>query len=257
MRKISSPALLVSLRTGIAVWGLPGQTVPQPAFDAASIHEMTPPFRALKTLTVSGTRITLEGYNPGWLVSAAFGVKDYQVSADVVPRAMQGTYYMIEARAPGQSAPSTAELRVMLQTLLADRFHLTMHHEARSMPVYELVIDKNGPALKPGTGDGECASRIGPVQPTDRNYRYQFTNCTLDRLVTTLPADRPVLDKTGLTGRYDITMVITPEFRMQDTSEPGDIRFLDAVRQLSLRLVGQNAPIDVVVVDHFDAPSPN
>lgn len=257
MRRILSPALLASLLSAVAVWGLPGQTIAQPAFDVASIHEMMPPFRALKTLTVSGTRITLEGYNPGWLVSEAFGVKDYQVSAEAIPRTLLGTFYMIEARAPGQSAPSTAELRVMLQSLLADRFHLTIHRESRSMPVYELVTDKNGPALKPGTGDGECASLIGPVRPTDRNYRYQFTNCTLDRLVTSLSADRPILDKTGLAGRYDITMVATPEFRMQDTSEPGDIRFLDAVRALGLRLVGQNAPIDVVVVDHFGAPSPN
>jgi uncharacterized protein (TIGR03435 family) len=66
------------------------------------------------------------------------------------------------------------------------------------------------------------------------------------------------LDRTGLTGRYDIEILATPEFMMRDTSEPGDIRFLDAVRKLGLRLEAQNAPVEVIVIDHIDpAPSTN
>jgi uncharacterized protein (TIGR03435 family) len=146
----------------------------------------------------------------------------------------------------------------MLQTLLAERFHLAIHHDTRNIPVYALVPDKNGAALKPGDGEGECSTRIGPVRPTDRLYRYAYSNCTIDRLADALLGDRPILDRTGLTGRYDIEIFATPEFKMRDTSEPGDVRFLDAVRKLGLRLVPQNAPVEEIVVDHVDTkPTPN
>jgi uncharacterized protein (TIGR03435 family) len=228
------------------------------SFEAASIHALTPPFRSLKQLKISGTFVTLEGYNFRWLVSEAFEVKDYQVSTDTVPRSAQEVLYRIDARAGGQSAPRKADVSLMLQALLKDRFHLAIHREIRKMPVYALVLDKNGPALKPGSDVGECSNRIGPTRPHDRNYRYEYSNCTLDTLVEALSADRPILDRTGLTGRYDFEIVATPEFMMRDSSEPGDIRFLDAVRKLGLRLEAQNVPVEMIVIDHIDsAPSPN
>jgi len=229
-----------------------------PTFEAASIHPLVSPFSRLRALNVSGTRITLDGYNIQWLVSEAFGVKDYQVTIDSVPSSALEVFYRIEARAAGPSAPSKADARMMLQTLLAERFHLTILRDTRNIPVYVLVPDKNGPALKPGDGEGECSTRIGPVRPTDRLYRYAYSNCTIDRLADALLGDRPILNRTGLTGRYDIEIFATPEFKMRDTSEPGDIRFLDAVRKLGLRLTPQNAPVEVIVVDHVDPkPTPN
>ncbi len=234
--------------------GMFGQT---PTFEAAAIHEVVHPLRVLRGFTISGTRVSLEGYDADWLIAEAFGLKDYQVVASSIPDATRGKYYAIDARVSGSATPTRAGVRLMLQSLLAERFHLTFHRENRSIPVYALVVDKNGPTLKPGTGDADCASLIGPVNPTDRSYRYRFTNCTLDPLVATLQADRPILNQTGLTGRYDILITATPEFKMQNTSEPGDIRFLDAVRQLGLRLNPQNSPVEVVVVEHFDAPTPN
>ena len=88
-------------------------------------------------------------------------------------------------------------------------------------------------------------------------YRYQFTNCTLAPLVNTLQADRPILDKTGLTGRYDITMFATPDFKLRNSSEPGDISPLDAVRNLGLKLEPKKNNIEVIVVDHVEKPSEN
>ena len=62
------------------------------------------------------------------------------------------------------------------------------------------MVGKTGPMLKPGTGDKPCYVRIGPLQPQDHKYRYQTINCLIDRFVGALQADRPTLDKTGLTG---------------------------------------------------------
>jgi uncharacterized protein (TIGR03435 family) len=229
-----------------------------PAFEAASIHVLQPPFQRLYMKTISGTRVRLEGYPIANLVSEAFGVKNYQVDTKAVPGTSGGVIYDIEARAA--TPPTPADFRAMLQTLLAERFHLAIHHEARSLPVYALVVDKKGPALTLATEDDnpDCATLFGPVQPSDRNYRYRYNNCPITTLVETFPADRPVIDKTGLIGRYNISIFITPEFRMQNGSDPGDIRFLDAVRKLGLRLEPQNAPFDTIVIDQIDkAPTPN
>ena len=166
-------------------------------------------------------------------------------------------YYDIAAKAEGDGFPTRGEFREMLKTLLADRFKLKIHREMRETPVYELTVDKNGPGLKPASGDGECVSRIGPVQPEARNHRYQFTNCTLTPLVNTLQADRPILDRTGLTGRYDITMFATPDFTLRDSSEPGDISLLAAVRKLGLKMEPKKDNIEVIVVDHLERPSEN
>ena len=166
-------------------------------------------------------------------------------------------FYDIEAKAEGDGLPTRAEFREMIQTLLADRFKMKIHREMHDMPVYELTMDKNGLRLKPGSGDSDCAARIGPVHPTDCNYRYQFTNCTLAPLVDSVQADRPILDKTELTGRYDIAMFVTPDFKLRNSSEPGDISPSEAVHELGLRLEAKKDSIEVIVVDHVEKPSGN
>lgn len=72
-----------------------------------------------------------------------------------------------------------------------------------------------------------------------------------------LNADRPILDKTGLTGQYDITIFATPEFRLRASSEPGDIAITDSIRQLGLKLEPQKATIEMLVVDSAAKPSAN
>ena len=233
-----------------------GQLGPPRAFEVASVKVQQGPLRSIADFKPSGQRLSLGGYNAVLLILEAYGVKNYQVSASPnLP--MSDPFYDIAAKAEGDGSPTRAEFRQMLQTLLADRFQLKVHKEMREIGVYALVVDKNGPALKPGTGGGECAGRMGPVQPEDRNYRYQFTNCTLDHLVGALWADRPILDKTGLTGRYDITMFATPDFKMRNSSDPGDISPLDAVRKLGLKMEPKKDNIEVIVVDHVEKPSEN
>ncbi len=231
-----------------------GQSAPQ-AFEVASIRAHQGPLTRIAGFKASGPRLSLEGYSPYLLILEAYGVRNYQLSlASNLPAY---DYYDIAAKAEGDGFPTRDEFREMLKTLLADRFKLKIHREMREIPVYELTVEKNGPRLKPGSGESECASRIGPVQPYDRNYRYQFTNCTLTPLVNTLQADRPILDTTGLTGRYDITMFATPDFRLRNSSEPGDISPFDAVRNLGLKMEPRKNNIEVIVVDHLEKPSEN
>ncbi len=233
-----------------------GQQAPRLSFDVVSIRPHEGPLSRIADFSISGPRVTYGGYDPWLLILEAYDLKSYQAITSSSKLPLHG-YYEIAAVAPGHTAVTREQSRRMLQSLLADRFKLQFHREMREIAVYELVVDKNGPALKPGTGDNPCASRIGPVQPQDRNYRYQFTNCAVDGLADSLPADRPVLNKTGLTGRYDVTFFVTPDFKLRDSSEPGDISVLDAVRRLGLRMKPEKAQLEVFVVDHIEKPEGN
>lgn len=242
---------------GAAVsWGVAGQEAARPSFEVASIRKHEGPLNAIDQYSVSGPRLTLGGFNLPFLLMEAFNLRNFQLSF-TAQSATLDDYWDITATAAGTGTPTRDEFRQMLQSLLAERFKLQVHRETREMAVYALVEEKAGSKLKAGSGDAPCAARMGPVQPQDRNYRYQYINCTLAPLVNTLQADRPILDRTGLTGRYDVTLSATPDFKMRDSSEPGDISLRDAIRQLGLRLDSRKESIEVLIIDHAEQPSGN
>ncbi|HVW10671.1 MAG TPA: TIGR03435 family protein, partial [Bryobacteraceae bacterium] len=216
-----------------------------PRFDAVSIHELESPYRVLGQLTVSGSLVKLEGYTVGMMVAAAYAKERYQTAT---PPPKHFAYFTIEARAPGDAAPQPAALQAMLRNMLAERFRLKAHKEMRNVPVYALEVSKGGPRLKISASSGNCRQVSGPVIPTDRNYRIFQENCPIDTLIRMIGADRPVIDRTGLTGLYDVSIFYTPDFRMKDGNEPGDISILDSVHQLGLQLEKRDELMEVVVV---------
>jgi len=79
-----------------------------------------------------------------------------------------------------------------------------------------------------------------------------------NEMQSSFAVNRPVLDKTGLTGRYDIKLAATPEFRLFNGSEPGDVDISDAIQnQLGLKLESQKTVIEIMVVDHIEKPTAN
>jgi uncharacterized protein (TIGR03435 family) len=95
------------------------------------------------------------------------------------------------------------------------------------------------------------------VQPQDHKYRYQTINCPIDRFVGALQADRPILDKTGLTGRYDIEIFATPDFFLRNSTELDDVSVHDAVKRLGLRMEAKKEQFDVLVIDRVEKPDGN
>lgn len=143
---------------------------------------------------------------------------------------------------------------LMLQSLLADRFKLQIRHSIKELPVYELVVAKGGPKLKESRGavslDG-MVTRPGqiyiPCGPIGRRFIYGLSD----------EVGRIVIDKTGLTGYYDITLKWTPDrSQTSDPNAPPDL-FTALEEQLGLKLVSIKAPVDVIVVDHVERPSEN
>jgi uncharacterized protein (TIGR03435 family) len=161
----------------------------------------------------------------------------------------------------------------MTRTLLEDRFRLKLHDEVRNLPVYKLTVLKQAARLKP-TPEGSCV----PVDlktilqsPPPPNYcgRLSVTNgatITFDGHGVTIAQflarglrklDRPVIDETGLNGRFDIHL----EFATTDSLDTGDASatsvFTAIQDQLGLKLSGATGPVEVHVIDHVERPSEN
>jgi bla regulator protein BlaR1 len=189
----------------------------------------------------------------------------------------------IQARAP-ESNPTKDQMRMMVQSLLADRFKLAVHFETQTVPVFALVLakpGKTGPQLRSHAGGPPCDGGPGngavfpavcdvyamEMQP-NRTRKAGSRNTTTELLAGAIPSfgsvSRPVLDQTGLSGRFDFTIEWMPESNSgalpnaDGPTEPAGPTFLEALsEQLGLKLEATKAPIQILVVDHVERPSEN
>ena len=220
----------------------------------------------------TATGVTLQG-----LIREAYEVEDNQISG--APAWLDSERYDIEAKADKSVADELQKLsfdqrlveyRRMLQALLGDRFQLTLHRETKELPVYALVIAKKGPKLQethPGDNDstGMTFGR-GLLKGEGVPIALLVRHLSQQRL------GRPVLDKSGLTGKYDFTLQWTPEENRapmfkgtrdggQGPDSPPDSSgpsiFTAIQEQLGLRLESQKGPVEVLVIDHVERPSEN
>src|ERR1700722_20393091 len=120
-------------------------------FEVASVKPHTGPGRV--GISTSGPRLNAEPANLWVLIAYAYNLKTYQVPSTPSLSQLGNEYYDVVAKAEGDTAPTKDEFRGMLQLLLADRFKLHAHRETRELPVYALVVGKNGPKFKASTPD--------------------------------------------------------------------------------------------------------
>ena len=195
-------------------------------------------------------RIRVVG-GPDWL-----GSDDYEIQAKIEDS-------MYAAMQKMSSAQQREQVKLMEQSLLADRFKLKVHFETREMPVYALVVAKDGPKLTPAK-DGE-SSKISTLG-NEQGSEMTATAVTLDEfakspLLTGPAGVRPVLDQTGLNGAYDFTLKWKSELLDSNAANGTGIDspsiFTAIQEQLGLRLVPSNAPVEVIVVDQIERPSAN
>lgn len=146
------------------------------------------------------------------------------------------------------------ENRLMVQNLLAERFQLRIHHKARDLPVYDLTLAKGGSKLKPAAASDKASGWNW------RDGSFEGTDVGPDALAYSLSSSdevgRVVVDKTGLSGKYDIKLKWTPEGK-QETADSGPSLFTALQEQLGLKLVSTKGPVDTLVVDHVEKPTPN
>jgi len=245
VRAIAAVLLLSTLQLGA-----------QPAFEVASIK----PHKGAYTVVgvrISGPKVTIEAYGLEGLIMDAYQLSESnQISGGPPWMSADSVRFDIAAIAPGEVVPSNENVRLMLRTLLADRFRLKVHRVTGERPVYALVVAKNGPKLKESAPDKESSITAGGA----KTAQITMANVTAERLAIQLSSglDRPVVDKTGLKGHYDVKLNWIPEFAGPPPPGSDGVNLFTAVQeQLGLRLEPQKASIDILVIDHVEKPTEN
>jgi len=242
---------------GFASYAAFGQSpAAAPAFDVASVKAVKMTDMEMKgpnNVEISPGSLTMRHVSLGTCIDWAYDVKDYQVSG---PGWLGTDRYDIVAKAAG-AAPE-AQMRVMLQTLLADRFKLTFHREKKEMSMYALVQGKNPPRVKPSDDSPNTGIKISGNMVT-------FQKMSMAQLaeMLTRQMDRPVLDMTGMEGLYDFAVDTSASTEAGgEGKEANPIvnakmmlgRGLAPVvqEQLGMKLEGRKVPADLLVIDHVD-----
>ena len=148
---------------------------------------------------------------------------------------------------------TAAQRRAMMLALFEDRLGLKWHNETRTLPSYDLIVANGGPKLKPTVVTGQN----GGVSVYDT--RFRLTNIPVSDLAVVLSdkLGRPVVDKTGLTGRYDVVMEWSPDQVGATAPEALPPLLTDLQEQLGLKVKGGTGPVKVFVIDQLTPPSEN
>lgn len=228
-------------------------------FDVASIRENLADHNGRSHIINSDHdgRFTTVNVPLGPTLQFAFGIPESQI--DGIPSSLSSKKFDIEARsdpsvdAQLKSLPSDqakAAKRRMIQALLAERFKLVAHTETRQLPIFNLVISKNGTTLQP--------SKKSHTYNVRRN-RFSDEGAPIAVLAEQLAEvlGRPVFDKTGLTAQYDINLTWTPDNAANPNSDSGPDIFTAIQEQLGLKLEAAKGPVETLVVEHIEEPTPN
>lgn len=230
-----------------------------PSFEVASVKPATDVSAISITPERSGDRITyVTSLEP--LVCYAFRVQPFQISGELTPG-----IFDIDARMAG--SPSDEQVRQMLQTLLADRFHFKFHRQTKEMRGYELVVDRRGSKLK-AAQEGNAVTFDGGPAPAGANAFFSNTGprllgkeATMGQLAETLGKllKAPVTDKTAIQGKYDFDVRFKLEGMPAGAGDMAPAPLLPAALEesLGLRLAPGKAPLEMLVVDHVERPSEN
>jgi len=179
------------------------------------------------------------------------------------------THYDIAAVAPPSA--TSAQLWPMVQAMLRDRFKVAAHVEQRELPVYNLMRSRRdfspGPGLKPASIDCRRPDWREQIKdnPSARPCGFSWDNGVYTgggqpiqtiALLLASPAGRPVFDQTGLTGLFDFDLKWAPGIAADPSGNAVSI-FTAVQEQLGLKLESASAPLDVLIVDHVEKPTPN
>jgi uncharacterized protein (TIGR03435 family) len=247
------------------------------AFEVASVRVNPSPGRGLGPIQFSRDGVTMRGVSLWLMVRWAYGIGNYQISGG--DSMQMPPFYDVVAKASGTVPES--QLRLMLRTLLAERFHLAVHEEKRKMAVTELEVAKGGVKFHESAGNYD--PELGPEAPMQflgydsgvhiqrsrepgGRIRDSYTDISMPIFASLLelmgnksPLDKlAVVDKTGLMGRYDFAIVFDLPLLSHegDGAAPSDDVVADFKpvfeRELGLTLGHGKATVDVLVVDRAD-----
>jgi uncharacterized protein (TIGR03435 family) len=254
-------------------------TAPPLGFDVASVKQNQSDAKPVTNFPVgpedasnpsgalfSGSGVTLYQYIT---LAYDFTIYDYQLLKSRLPDWVFTDRFDIQARASG--TPTKAQMRLMLQSLLEDRFKLAIHFETREVPVFALVLAKpgnTGPQLNPHSGEPPCSTaspcgRFDSLPNPPGQFKIGARDVTMGFIANVLATSelgRPVIDQTGLSGNFDFTLEWTPNIPASPDFVPDQAgpTYIEALKQqLGLKLESTRGPLQVPVIDHVERPDQN
>ena len=264
--------LRILLRTILALAGIlacscsaQDKTTASPSFDVATIKPSEPNAKSGRYIVMQGNnRFVAKYYTLKLMVAAAYDLSPKVISGG--PAWIDSDHFDIVALTPGESKPPRELQMAMLRTLLSDRFKLTFHREPRTLSIYELDVAKSGAKLKRSTApESDPAALISTVFPD--HIHLPARNATMGEFVSLLQRavlDRPVVDKTGLTGKYDFDL----DWSADETQFGGEVPvaaadapsapfFVAIEQQLGLHIEATRGSVQALVVDRAEQPTPD
>jgi uncharacterized protein (TIGR03435 family) len=229
----------------------------QPAFEVASV-KLRPEQPGSQFMVMDGGPGSADPGHLRYLGIPLTGaiVEAYEVRINEIsglPKWIENDKFDIEAKVP--AGTNRHELHLMLQNLLAERFHLTVHSVKKDLPYYELVVGKSGSKMRPSSSDSTTVELI----PGPKGYSLKTPSMSMTYLAGVLEMgmnSRRVVDKTGLAGRYDIALDFRPiewDLAAPDSHVGAFPNAFAAVQeQLGLKLEEKTGPRDVLVIDRLD-----
>lgn len=254
-----SAALKLERVSGDAAWEIPaaGKTMPataDPSFEVATIKPSDPDDHT-GGFQLRGGRLHVQNESLEDIVSFAYRVHRKQILN--APSWFGSERWVIDGIADTPGAPDTNQMRSMYRKLLADRFGLKLEQEKRELPVYVLEPGKDGPKLTRSVSEGGLPDSTGTWGGSSKDVR--FTNITMDEFADTMSMteDRPVVNHTGLTGRYDFRLKWSSATTENTDPDAPPALFRAMQEQLGLRMEATRAPASAYVVTHVERPSGN
>jgi uncharacterized protein (TIGR03435 family) len=232
-----------------------------PAFDVATIKLSRPDDQRLPTIQIQNRRLLTWNKSVMNLITYAYSINPSEVVNG--PDWLDMKYDII-GQPNGEGQPSPQQWAIMMQKLLADRFKLSFHWDKKEVSIYALTVTKNGAKLTASAGDPKGPPNL--AMPA--RGRFRFRSATMADVAGELRGvlDRPVVDKTGISGRYDVALNWTPDdFQASrlngfpapvDRTEVPDL-FTAIQEQLGLRLESTKRTVEVMVIDHVERPTEN
>jgi uncharacterized protein (TIGR03435 family) len=247
------------------------QTAAAPSFEVVSVKRATDNDvrEGIGLYTYPGGRIRATNYTLRQLLHDAYNLEMHQILGG--PSWADTERFAVEAKPPESSpssqwipasfkTPPNPEMRLMLQSLLADRFELKVHRESKAESVYVLVIAKGGPKLTPAKDTTKqpfvSFGRTGPVTAEALSQTFNGQNATIDQLVARLAQHlrRPVVNRTGITGNFDFVI----EYSATDAQSANAPPLVRAIQdQAGLKLETEPGSIEVLIIDQAKKPSAN
>lgn len=269
MRKTVMACVVAASILGAAVWAQGGAGPPKPMaadakpkFDVVTVKPSDPNTPGT-WVRLDGRRVMTHNTTVETLITYAYGIQKRQI---VDAPAWLDEHYDIDGVPDLEGQPSGEQMRMLVADALVQRFGFRFHHEQREFPVYALTVDKGGPKMTVSMAAESATGNFLYSAPG----RLRVTNHTMKDFCKGMQEsalDKPVVDQTGLTGRYDFTLNWTPDdsqFQQMgwhvpandDPNAPPGL-YTAIQEQLGLKLEATRGMVDTFVIDRIERPGQN